>query len=220
MSATPDDLTAVREFQPSWAAFHRRFLARMLMLGPLLLLVVIVAAWPSIGLALVLLGAAGVLGGLGLAVYFGRVRVTVQPGRVTVRGPLRTRSWRTDELAAAVLVPQPGAALMRPGSATATLYLVSVDDRRLFWLSGGLWERDALDELAAAIGVQVITVPPGLLAEEIRDRYPGTIGWTAVHPWLFALVLAASAAAVMFIVLVLTTVVLIATGELQLPTPG
>lgn len=218
MSEVVASTTEIREFRPSWTTFHRRLLGRLLLLGPLLLLVVLVAA-PSIGLALVMLGAVSVLGGLGLAVYFGRMRVSVLPDRVRVHGALRTRSWTRDEPAAAVFLPQPGPALVPPGAERATLYLVSREDSRLFRLGSGTWERTVLDELATAIGAPVIIVPPGLTAEEIRDRYPGTIGWTAVHPWLVAFVLAASVPVLMFVTIILIRVVLVATGQLQLPLP-
>lgn len=211
------------EFRPSWAAFHRRLLARMLLLGPLFLMVLIVAAWPSLGLALVLVGAGVAAGGIALAAYFGRVSVRFEGAVIRVRGPLRTRSWSFGDIAALVMVPYAGTPPTPPGRervVPATLYAVSHEYTRLFKLSGDFWERPVLDEIARSIDAPLHEVPRGLPAQEIQARYPGTLGWAAVRPWLFALVLAVSAAVLMLIVMVVTTFVLISTGQLQLPTQG
>ncbi|TXK17020.1 hypothetical protein [Homoserinibacter sp. GY 40078] len=206
-----------RTFLPSWSVFHRRLLGRMLIVGPVLILVIFVLSWPSLGLGLLMLGATLTIGGVALAIYFGRVRVDAEGDTLRVRGPFLTRSWIRHDIAAVVFVPLPGP----PGPVRpATLYAVSRLNERLFWLSGTFWEREALDEVSAAIGAPVHEVPPGLPAREIQERYPGTVGWTSVRPWLLALVLAASAGVAMFLVLVITTLVLIATGELQLPAAG
>lgn len=213
------DAMGFRDFRPSWPAFHRRLARRMLLLGPLVVVIVLVASWPSLGLAFMMLGASLTVGGIVLAVYFGRARVRVEGTTVHVRGSFRSRSWSRTDIAALVLVPQPGLSA-GPGAPAATLYAVSPAHERLFWLSGDFWERTELDEVAAAIAVPVVAVPKGLLAEEIRQRYPGTVGWTAVHPWLFALLVAGVASAVMLVSIVITSAVLIATGELQLPSPA
>lgn len=214
------DTPAVPEFRPSWAAFHRRLLTRMLLVGPLFLILLIVAVWPSLGLALVMVGAAMALGGIALAVYFGRVSVRVEGKAIRIRGPLRTRSWSLGDIASLVLVPQAGTPPTPPGRerpTPATLYAVSHLHERLFWLSGDFWERSVLDEIVKAVGVTVHEVPRGLPAQEVRMRYPGTVGWTVVRPWLFALVLAVSAALLMLVVVIITSIVLLATGQVQLP---
>ena len=212
-----------QEFRPSWAAFHRRLLARMLLVGPLFLIVLIIAAWPSLGLALVLVGAGMALGGIALAAYFGRVSVRFEGSVIRVRGPLRTRSWSFGDIAALVMVPYAGAPPTPPGRerpVPATLYAVSHGHERLFRLSGDFWERPVLDEIARTIDAPLHEVPRGLPAQDIQTRYPGTVGWTAVRPWLFALVLAVSAAVLMLIVVVIASFVLIATGQVQLPVQG
>jgi|GEM_PF-1571416 len=223
MDAETADAPAPPEFRPSWAAFHRRLLARMLLLGPLLLIVLIVAAWPSLGLALVMLGGAMALGGIALAGYFGRASVRIDGGTIRVRGPLRTRSWSLGDIASLVMVPRPGTPPTPPGRERpipATLYAVSHLHERLFWLSGDLWERSSLDDIARATGLTVHEVPRGLSAQDVQTRYPGTVGWTTVRPWLFALVVAVSAALLMLIILVITSIVLVATGQVQLPSVG
>lgn len=217
------EAASVPEFRPSWAAFHRRLLMRMLLVGPLFLIVLIVAAWPSIALAFLMVGAAMAVGGIALSVYFGRVSVRIEGTAVRVRGPLRTRAWAFSDIGALVLVPRPGTPPTPPGRerpTPATLYAVSHLHERLFWLSGDFWERPVLDEIAHAIGVPVHEVPRGLPAQDVRMRYPGTVGWTAVRPWLFALVIAVSAAVVMLLVVIITTAVLISTGQVQFPTGG
>lgn len=214
------DAAGVPEFRPSWAAFHRRLLSRMLLVGPLLLILLILAAWPSLGLAFLMVGAAFALGGVALAVYFGRVSARIEGPTIRIRGPLRTRSWSFGDIAALVLVPQPGAPPSPPGRERpipATLYAVSHLHERLFWLSGAFWERPVLDEIAKAIGAPLHEVPRGLPAQDVQSRYPGTVGWTVVRPWLFALVVAVSAAVLMFVVLLIASIVLIATGQVQLP---
>jgi hypothetical protein len=212
--------TAVPEFRPSWAAFHRRLLARMLLVGPLLVIVLIVATWPSVGLAVMMVGATLALGGLALAVYFGRTSARIEGSTIRVRGPFRTRRWSFADIADLVLVPQPGTPPSPPGRerpTPATLYAVSHLHERLFWLSGDFWERPVLDEVAAAIGAPLHEVPRGLPAQEVQQRYPGTVGWTVVRPWLFALLVAVGAALLMLVVSIVAAVVLIATGQVQLP---
>ena len=215
------EAAAMPEFRPSWAAFHRRLLTRMLLVGPLFFVVLFVAAWPSVGLALVLVGTVMALGGLALAVYFGRVSARIEGRSIRIRGPFRTRAWSFGDIAAVVLVPQPGLPPTPPGRerpTPATLYAVSHLHERLFRLSGDFWERSVLDAIAKSIEAPVHEVPRGLPAQEVQTRYPGTVGWTAVRPWLFALVVAVSAALLMFGVVIITTIVLIATGQVQLPT--
>lgn len=218
------DVTAEQqEFRPSWAAFHRRLMSRMLLLGPLLVVIVLVASWPSIGLALITLGAAMALGGIAFAAYFGRTRLRVEGSMVRFRGPLRTRGWVRGDIAALVFVPTPGQPPVPPGRerpTSATLYAVSPLNERLFWLSGDFWERDELDRIAQAVGSPVHEAPKGLSAQDVRERFPGTVGWTNVHPWRLALLLAGIAMVLMFTVVVATTVVLIATGQVQLPSQG
>lgn len=221
MSSTETaDAAAVPEFRPSWSTFHRRLLARMLLVGPLLLILLILAAWPSLGLAFLMVGAAFAIGGVALAVYFGRVSARIEGDSIRIRGPLRTRKWSLDDIAALVLVPQAGVPPTPPGRERpipATLYAVSHLHERLFWLSGAFWERPVLDDIAKAIGAPLHEVPRGLAAQDVQQRYPGTVGWTVVRPWLFALVVALSAALLMFIVLIVASIVLIATGQVQLP---
>lgn len=214
---------AVPEFRPSWAAFHRRLLARMLLAGPLFVILLFVATWPSLGLAVVMIGAALALGGLALAVYFGRTSARIDGTTIRVRGPFRTRTWSFVDIAALVMVPQPGAPPTPPGrerATTATLYAVSHLHERLFWLSGDFWERPVLDEIAAAIGAPLHEVPRGLPAAEVQQRYPGTVGWTVVRPWLFALVIAVAGALLLLAVSIVAAFVLIATGQVHLPTGG
>jgi len=214
------EAAAPPEFRPSWAAFHRRLLTRMLLVGPLFLIVLIVAAWPSLGLAFMMVGVVLLLGGLALAVYFGRVSARIDGHAIRIRGPFRTRTWSFGDIAALVLVPQPGTPPTPPGRerpTPATLYAVSHLHERLFWLSGDFWERPVLDEIAKAIGAPLHEVPRGLPAQEVQARYPGTVGWTAVRPWLFALVVAGTAALLMLAVVIVASVVLIATGQVQLP---
>ncbi len=223
MDAELADAPATPEFRPSWSAFHRRLLARMLLLGPLLVIVLIVAAWPSLGLAFVMLGGAMAFGGLALALYFGRVSVRIDGTAIRVRGPFRTRGWSLGDIAALVMVPRPGTPPTPPGREhpiPATLYAVSHLNERLFWLSGDFWERSALDDIARATGLTVHEVPRGLPAQDMQARYPGTIGWTNVRPWLFALVVAISAGLLMLIILVITSIVLVATGQVQVPGVG
>jgi len=208
------------EFRPSWAAFHRRMLTRMLLVGPLFLIVLIVAAWPSLGLAFMMVGAVLLLGGIALAVYFGRVSARIEGDTIRIRGPFRTRTWSFRDIAALVLVPQAGTPPTPPGRERpipATLYAVSHLHGRLFWLSGDFWERPVLDEIAKAVGAPLHEVPRGLPAQEVQARYPGTVGWTVVRPWLFALVVAAAAALLMLAVVIVTSIVLLATGQVQLP---
>ncbi|AYF98580.1 hypothetical protein [Protaetiibacter intestinalis] len=200
-----------RTFHPSWPAFHRRMLVRLLWLAPLLLVAVMVAAWPSFGLALVVLGAGILLTGLGLAVYFARAQASVADGELRIRGVLHTRRWSVHSIGALVFVPLPGT--RRP-----TLYGVSPVRERMFALSAELWEDAELEQLATAIGAPIVRAPAGLTAIDLTERYPGTIGWTTRHPWLVVALLTGGTVVLMLTVAVISTIVLIATGQVTLPT--
>ncbi|MCS0500425.1 hypothetical protein [Protaetiibacter mangrovi] len=202
-----------RTFHPSWPAFHRRMLMRFLWLAPLLVFALVIAAWPSIGLALVVLGTGILLAGLGLLVYFARSRVTVESGELRIRGPLRTRRWPLHAVATLVFVPLPGAR-------RATLYGVSPALERMFSLSAELWDEADLEALAGAIGASVVRAPAGLAPLELQERYPGTVGWTTTHPWLVVLLLTGGAMIVMIAVAVVVAAVLIATGQVPMPSPS
>ena len=71
--------------------------------------------------------------------------------------------------------------------------------------------------IAALIGAPIHHVPSGLTLKEIVARFPGTLGWTALRPWLLAIVIAASALVLMVTVSFIITAVLLATGQLTLP---
>jgi hypothetical protein len=200
-----------RVFRPSWPAFHRRMLVRLVWLAPLLVLTLIVAAWPRVGLALIALGTGLLLAGIGLAVYFARSRVVVEAGEVRIRGPLRTRRWAAHSVATLVFVPL-------PGRRQATLYGVSPVLERMFALSAEVWEQEELEAIAEAIGSPVVRAPAGLAAAELKERYPGTVGWTTTHPWLLVLLLTASTVVLMFALAVVATIVLLSTGQVTLPT--
>jgi hypothetical protein len=201
-----------RQFHPSWPAYHRRLLARLLWLAPLLVLALIIATLPSLGLALIGVGGALLLTGVGLAVYFARARVTVADGELRIRGPLRTRRWPVHTIGTLVFLPLPGT--RRP-----TLYGVSPVLQRMFSLSAEVWSADELDAIAEAIGAPVVRAPAGLATVDITERYPGTIGWTTTHPWAVVLLLAGGTVIVMLIVAVVSAFVLVATGEIPVPTP-
>lgn len=206
------------EFRPSWSGFHRRLWRRWALLLPLTLLILLIASGPQIGFAFVAIGLPMVVGGSFAAVYFGRARVWFDDSVIRVRGAIRTRSWSTADIARLVFVPQPGALPGRP--APATLYAVTGLDERLFWLSADIWDRDQQDAIAHAIGAPVHEVPAGLTPKEIAERFPGTIGWTTLRPWLFAIVISASTLLLILTVSVIVTLVMILTGQLTLPTPG
>lgn len=202
-----------RQFHPSWPAFHRRMLARLVWLAPLLVLALIIAAWPSLGLAFIGIGGGLLLAGLGLAVYFARTRVTIAEGELRIRGPLRTRRWPVHAIATLVLLPLPGT--RRP-----TLYGVSPVLERMFSLSAEVWEHDDLEAIAEAIGAPLVHAPAGLAIADITERYPGTVGWTARHPWLVVLLITGGTMLVMLAVAVLSTIVFMATGQLPMPVPS
>lgn len=202
-----------REFRPSWVAFHRRLLVRLIWLGPLLLLTLLIAAWPSIGTAFVALGAALVGSGIGFLLYFGRARALVEAGELRIRGALRTRRWPLHTIGTLVLLPL-------PGTREATLYGVSPVLERMFSLSAQTWEQETLRELAAAIGAPVVTAPPGLAVVDITERYPGTIGWTTTRPWLVVLLVVTAAVVTTLVVSLVIAAVLVASGQVPLPTPS
>ena len=202
-----------REFRPSWPAFHRRMLGRLIWFGPLLVLMLLIAAWPSVGTAVIALGTAFVLGGIGMIVYFGRTRARVEAGELRIRGPLRTRRWPTYAIGTLVLLPL-------PGTRDATLYGVSPVLERMFSLSAQTWEQDELAELAEAIGAPVVRAPAGLTVADLRERYPGTIGWTTTHPWAVVLLVVGGVAIATFLVSLVVAAVMIATGQVQLPGSG
>src|SRR5690606_20814818 len=135
--------------------FHRRLLARMVWLAPLLVLALLIAAWPSLGLALVGLGGALVLGGVALAVYFSRTRVTVVDGELRIRGPLRTRRWPVHAISTLVFLPL-------PGTRRATLYGVSPVLERMFVLSAEVWDDDTHVAIAEPFGAPSVRYPAGL----------------------------------------------------------
>ncbi|HLU63853.1 MAG TPA: hypothetical protein VKY66_04920 [Protaetiibacter sp.] len=201
-----------RHFRPSWPAFHKRMLARMLWLGPLLVLALLIAAWPSFGFALIGLGATMLLGGTGLAVYFARTRVTVAHGELRIRGPLRTRRWPLHAVGTLVFVPLPGAP-------HAGLYGVSPGIERMFALSAEAWEHAELEAIAEAIGAPVVRAPTGLTVAEITERYPATIGWAIRRPWLLMLTVAGALMLLMIVLAVISAAVLVATGQVPMPVP-
>ncbi|WP_166865739.1 hypothetical protein [Salinibacterium sp. ZJ70] len=208
------DDASPREFRPDWSRFHRRLWRRWAMLLPLTLLIMVLAVGPQVGFLFVAIGLPMVVGGLVALLYFSRARVWFEGPVLRIRGALRTRSWSTSDVGNLVFVPQPGL----PGKKMpATLYGVTTQAERLFWLSGDLWDREDQDAIAALIGAPIHEVPAGLTPKEIAERFPGTLGWTALKPWLFALVIAACALALMVTVSVIITVVLLATGQLTLP---
>jgi hypothetical protein len=202
-----------REFRPSWPVFHRRMLRRLVWLAPLFVLVVLIAAGPSLSLAIMALGAALVLAGVGFAVYFARTRAMVADGELRIRGPLRTRRWHVQAIGTLVFVPL-------PGTRQPTLYGVSPVLERMFSLSPEVWEEHVLEELAEAIGAPVVRAPAGLPAAELAARYPGTVGWTTTRPWLVLLLLMGGTVLLMMIVGIIMTAVLVATGQVPLPTPS
>lgn len=203
---------APRHFQPSWPAFHRRLLGRMLWLGPLLVLALLIAAWPSFGFALVGLGTTLLLGGIALAVYFARMRVSVEHGELRIRGPLRTRRWPVHAVATLVFLPLPGAR-------RASLYGVSPALERMFTLSAEVWEDEQLEGVSEAIGAPVVRAPAGLTVADITERYPGTIGWATRRPWLLMALVTGGLMLLMLVLAVITTIVLVATGQVPLPVP-
>jgi hypothetical protein len=200
-----------RQFHPSWPAFHRRMLARLVWLAPLLVLTLVIAAWPSFGLALIGVGGALLLVGVGLGLYFSRTRVTVADGELRIRGPLRTRRWPVHAIATLVLLPLPGT--RRP-----TLYGVSPVLERMFSLSAEVWDDDDLEAIAEAIGAPLVHAPAGLALVDITERYPGTVGWTTRHPWLVVVLITAATMVVMLAVAVISALVLMATGQLPMPS--
>lgn len=210
------DAPAAREFRPSWKGFHRRLWRRWALLLPFTVLILFLAAGPQVGFLFVSLGTPMLLAGLYASLYFSRAKVTVQDGTVSFTRAFRTRRWSVSDVAHLVFVPQPGGMPGRP--APATLYAVTFLNERLFWLSGEPWERSEQEAIADAIGATVHTVPAGLTPKEIAERYPGTIGWTTLRPWLFALTLAASALAFMFVLTVVVAAIMLATGQITLPT--
>ncbi|RQP12533.1 MAG: hypothetical protein EAS51_02515 [Microbacteriaceae bacterium] len=201
-----------REFRPSWPAYHRRMLVRLVWLAPLLVLTLLIVTWPSVGAAVVAIGAALLLGGIAMLLYFGRTRATVEAGELRLRGPLRTRRWPTHAIATLVMLPL-------PGTRDATLYGVSPALERMFSLSAQTWEQDALEELATAIGAPVVRAPAGLAVADITERYPGTIGWTTRHPWAVVLLVVGGTLLASFLFSVLVAAIMIATGQVPLPTP-
>lgn len=199
-----------RRFHPSWPAFHRRALARMLFLGPLLLLTLLIASWPRIGLAFLLVGGGLVIWGTAAAVYFARTRASVADGVLRIRGPLRTRRWSLPAVGTLVFVPMPGSRL-------ATLYGVSPVLERMFSLSGDAWEQEELESLAEAIGAPIVRAPAGLPPRELQERFPGTVGWTSTRPWLVVLLLAVGSVALMLVATLVVAAILVASGEVPLP---
>ncbi|MBN9141293.1 MAG: hypothetical protein J0H23_10755 [Micrococcales bacterium] len=201
------------EFRPSWPAFHRRMLVRLVWLAPLLLLTLLIAAWPSLGTAFVALGAALVIAGIGFLLYFGRARVTIEAGELRIRGALRSRRWPLHAIGTVVLLPL-------PGTRESTLYGVSPVLERMFSLSAQTWEQETLEQLAEAVGAPVVHAPAGLAVIDIKERYPGTIGWTTTHPWALMLLVVGGAMAVTVVVSLVVAAVLLATGQVPLPTPN
>jgi len=208
---TDADPGVPREFRPSWPHFHRRLLVRLVWAAPLFVIMLVIAAWPSVGVALISLGAAMVTGGLGCMAYFARTRVTVADGELRIRGPLRTRRWQLGSIGTLVFVPL-------PGSRRATLFGVSPVLERMFSLSVETWEDETLERLADAVGAPVVHAPAGLAAVDLAARYPGTVGWTVTRPWLLLVLVTAGMLALMLLVGVIATVVLVATGQVPLPT--
>jgi hypothetical protein len=202
-----------RQFHPSWPAFHRRLLARLVWLAPLLVLALLIAAWPSLGLALIGMGGVLVLTGVGLAVYFSRTRVTVADGELRIRGPLRTRRWPVNAVGTLVFLPL-------PGTRRASLYGVSPVLERMFALSSDAWEDDELEGIADAIGAPVVRAPAGLAVVDITERYPGTVGGATTHPWAVVLLITGATVILMLTVAVISAIVLVATGEIPLPAPS
>lgn len=202
-----------REFRPSWPAFHRRMLVRMVWFLPLLILTLLIAAWPSVGAAVIALGSGFVVGGVAAMLYFARTRAVVENGELRLRGPLRTRRWPTHAVTTLVMLPL-------PGTRDATLYGVSPVLERMFSLSAQTWEQQTLEELTEAIGSTVVRAPAGLTVAEIKERYPGTIGWTTTHPWAVVLLVVGGTLLVSFLISVVVAAVMIATGQVPMPTPA
>ena len=202
-----------REFRPSWPAFHRRMLVRLVWFAPLLVLTLLIATWPSLGAGVVALGSAMLLGGIGMLVYFARTRVVVEAGELRIRGPLRTRRWPVHAIGTLVMLPL-------PGTRDATLYGVSPALERMFALSAQTWEQETLTELVEAIGAPVVRAPAGLAVVDIKERFPGTIGWTTTHPWALVLLVVGGTVLATLVVSVVVAAVMIATGQVPLPTPA
>jgi hypothetical protein len=182
-------------------------------LAPLLVLALIIAAWPSLGLALIGIGGTLLLAGVALAVYFSRTRVTIADGELRIRGALRTRRWPVHAVGTLVFLPL-------PGTRRSTLYGVSPVLERMFSLSVEAWNDDDLEGIAEAIGAPVVHAPAGLAVVDITERYPGTVGWTTTHPWLVILLITGGTVIVMLIVAVISALVLMTTGEIPMPTPS
>lgn len=207
--AAPDN---AHVFQPAWRHFHRRLLVRMIWLAPLGVIAVIVASWPSLGTALIAIGAVLVIAGVGFAIYFSRMRVTVRDGELRIRGPFRTRRWPVHAIATLVLLPT-------PGTREPTLYGVAPTLERMFSLTPSAWSVDELDAIAEATGVSIARAPAGLSVDDITERYPGTIGWGTRHPWAVIALAMGGAVVAMLAVTVVTAVLLVATGQVDLPLP-
>ncbi|PZQ92031.1 MAG: hypothetical protein DI534_03590 [Leifsonia xyli] len=201
-----------REFRPSWPAFHRRLLIRLFWFAPFLLLVLVMVGWPSFGMALVALGGGLLLVGIALAAYFGRARVSIEAGELRIRGALRTRRWPLHRIGTLVLLPL-------PGTRDATLYGVSPALKRMFSLSAQVWPQETLEELAEAIGAPIVRAPAGLAVIDLKERYPGTIGWTTTHPWVLMLVVVGGVGVATVLVSLVIAFVLVATGQVPLPSP-
>ena len=206
------------EFRPVWKGFHRRLWRRWALLFPLTILILFIASGDQLGFAFLAIGMPMVVGGLIASLYFGRARVWFEGTTLRVRGALRTRAWSTADIARLVFVPQPGTLPGRP--APATLYAVTALDERLFWLSADVWEKAQLEEIAERVGAPVHHVPTGLMPKEINERFPGTIGWTALRPWLFAIVVSAGAFLTFTVFSIVTVAIMLASGQLSLPSVG
>jgi hypothetical protein len=201
-----------RSFLPSWPVYHRHLLGRLVWAVPLMLLCFLIAA-PSVALGVIGLGSAVLGGGIALALYFGRTRVTVTGEQLRIRGPLRTRSWPRAAIATLVLLPL-------PGTRRATLYGVSPALSRMFSLSAATWEDADLDQIAEAIGAPIVKAPVGLAVVDIKERYPGTIGWAITHPWAVMLLVGGGAVLLTLALAVVSAVVLIGTGQVPMPVPS
>jgi hypothetical protein len=63
-----------------------------------------------------------------------------------------------------------------------------------------------------------VHAPAGLALVDITERYPGTVGWTTRHPWLVVVLITAATMVVMLAVAVISALVLMATGQLPMPS--
>ena len=81
-------------------------------------------------------------------------------------------------------------------------------------------QADFISRASEALGAPVVRAPAGLAVPDLKERYPGTIGWTTTHPWALVLLVVGGTVLVAFIVSVVIAAVLIATGQVPMPPLG